>query len=230
MFKLTIIHGPSKGSVFKFEDGERTVGRAPGNDIVIVSQQISKKHCSFTIFGDEVTLRDTGSSNGTFVNGIMTKQKKLVSGDRVSIGDAIIELTKLAETNNVIPIRGMPIGGQATGGFTGGITGLGGVGAPGDTTHAAGGAATIELEPKDLKAKVKFYFEKFVLNFLYNLNEKQEWRTIVGGIFVVISVGAAVLSVYPVLERTTEKLENEARERGLLVARQIMERNSNFLY
>lgn len=244
MYKLTVINGAARGTVFRLEDGERTVGRTLGNDVVLPSPQVSKKHCVLNVQGSDVTVSDAGSSNGTFVNGVLVKQRKLMPGDRLSVGDFVLELTKAAQPStapvtldsggfgNVVPLRGVPAGGfggsgsapQAGAAAASGIPGLT-AGLEQVNAQSVAGAA-----PKNVKEKVQFYFEKFVLNFLQNLNEKYEWRVMVAGMFAVLTVGAAVLSVYPVLERTTEKLAAEARERTAFLARQLVDRNSRFLY
>ncbi len=240
MYKLTVVNGAARGTVFRLEDGVRTVGRTLGNDVVLPSPQVSKKHCVLNVQGSDVTVSDAGSSNGTFVNGVLVKSRKLMPGDRLSVGDFVLELTKVVQPStvpvildsgdfgNVVPIRGVPAGG---------LGGFGGAPQPG--TVVPGLTAGLEqvnaqsatgAAPKNIKEKVQFYFEKFVLNFLQNLNEKYEWRAMVAVMFAILTVGAAVLSVYPVLDRATEKLATEARERAAFLARQVVDRNSPFIY
>ena len=94
MFQLTVISGPSRGSVFPLLEGEATIGRQSGNAIVLNSGKISKQHCQLIADPSGVLLRDLGSSNGTFVNGILIKVKRLVPGDRVTVGVSPYDLTK----------------------------------------------------------------------------------------------------------------------------------------
>src|SRR5262245_34033534 len=44
-----------------------TVGRTPGNDLVLPSQEVSKIHAFFQSEGDRWELSDAGSRNGTWV-------------------------------------------------------------------------------------------------------------------------------------------------------------------
>jgi pSer/pThr/pTyr-binding forkhead associated (FHA) protein len=46
-----------------------TIGRGDNNTIVINSPKISRNHARIEWVGEQVTVRDLGSSNGTFVNG-----------------------------------------------------------------------------------------------------------------------------------------------------------------
>lgn len=46
-----------------------TLGRAPNNDLVIPDQRVSKFHAYFRRLGQQWTLNDANSMNGTWVNG-----------------------------------------------------------------------------------------------------------------------------------------------------------------
>lgn len=55
-----------------------TIGRSPENVVVIPDPEVSRKHASLSINGSSLSLKDLGSSNGTFVyNG---KEFERVSG------------------------------------------------------------------------------------------------------------------------------------------------------
>ena len=45
------------------------VGRSPGADVVLPTESASWNHCTVELEGDGVRLRDSGSTNGTFVDG-----------------------------------------------------------------------------------------------------------------------------------------------------------------
>lgn len=241
MFKLTVVGGPSKGSSYPLKDGETSVGRVEGNDIVLSSQRVSKRHLVLVVSNSEVTLKDAGSSNGTFVNGVLTKTKKLASGDRVSVGEFVLELTRVekAATKAVSTMRqsrqgGMPVGTvtgiEGLGGSLGTVGALnGGLAAPASASVGAAPALPVG-PPKDLKEKLKYYFEQYVINFVYNLNETYEWRTMMAAMFVALVVVASVASVYPVMDRVAEKLALEAEGRAFLLARQMVDHNSGFLF
>jgi len=76
---------------------------------------------------------------------------------------------------------------------------------------------------------LKFNFEKHVINFLYNLNERHEWRSIVLTIFGFSILFSISISVFLVVSRTEQKLQSEARGRAGLLARQIVDRNTSFI-
>ncbi len=62
------------------------IGRAENSDLVLPSLHVSRKHARIDVRDGQATLSDTGSSNGTFVNGIRSSSRTLVIGDVVRIG------------------------------------------------------------------------------------------------------------------------------------------------
>jgi hypothetical protein len=62
------------------------VGRLPDNDIVLEDKRVSRRHAEVTQQGSRWVLRDTGSTNGTAVNGKLVKEAVLKPGDAISIG------------------------------------------------------------------------------------------------------------------------------------------------
>ncbi len=64
------------------------VGREPGNDLVINEDSVSRFHAVLWAEGDEVSVHDLGSINGTHVNGQrITAPHRVRVGDRVRFGD-----------------------------------------------------------------------------------------------------------------------------------------------
>ena len=68
-----------------------TVGRNPGNDLVLADEIVSRNHALIRRDGERYFVIDQGSSNGTFLNGqpvgIATK---LNSGDDISMGETVL--------------------------------------------------------------------------------------------------------------------------------------------
>lgn len=65
-----------------------TLGRKPDNDIVLDTLVVSGRHCAFDLEGvADVWLTDLGSTNGTYVNDHMVKDRtRLADGDVIAIG------------------------------------------------------------------------------------------------------------------------------------------------
>jgi ABC transport system ATP-binding/permease protein len=70
-----------------------TIGRADGNDLVLVEGGVSRKHARIFSQGADVMIEDTGSANGTFVDGEkIAGPTKLSARAQVVIGDYEIVL------------------------------------------------------------------------------------------------------------------------------------------
>ncbi len=70
----------------KFRVGRRAcVGRAPGNDILLPSPHVSRRHAVIEKRGEQFALTDLGSRNGTRVNGQLVNSRLLRHGDRISL-------------------------------------------------------------------------------------------------------------------------------------------------
>jgi len=67
-----------------------TIGRKEGNSLVLDSDRISRTHAVIDWDGDNYTVIDTGSRNGTYVNGRRVRRQMLRNGDMISIGDCEI--------------------------------------------------------------------------------------------------------------------------------------------
>src|SRR5262245_47769741 len=87
--RLVAISGPLKGAVFQLTDTETTVGRESLNTITIGDLSLSRKHCVIVKDESELRLIDLESLNGTFVNGVPVKERVLVHGDKILLGDSV---------------------------------------------------------------------------------------------------------------------------------------------
>ena len=64
-----------------------SVGRDPGNDVVLSAPGVSRRHCSLSRDEGLVFIEDHGSRNGTFLNGGRVERRgALCSGDILEIG------------------------------------------------------------------------------------------------------------------------------------------------
>lgn len=79
-------------------DEDLTIGREDDNDIVIPEPDghyVSGYHAEVYIKGKDIYLKDTGSTNGTFVNGSRIGSKRLRAGQNVRFAD--VEFTVAEE-------------------------------------------------------------------------------------------------------------------------------------
>lgn len=69
------------------------IGRDKSNQIIVADPKVSRFHALVTFENDEAYLKDTDSSNGTFLNGKQIppqKKCKLTDGDKIKVGTTVI--------------------------------------------------------------------------------------------------------------------------------------------
>lgn len=78
-----------RGARLTLADATR-LGRAEDNDIILRDRFVSAHHAEVVSMGDGFVLRDLGSTNGTFCNGVrVTGEVALREGDRIGIGTSV---------------------------------------------------------------------------------------------------------------------------------------------
>ena len=91
-FVLAIAAGAGRGRRFRFDGGEIAIGRAPGNDLLLVDAGVSRSHARIHEQGGAYLLVDERSANGTALNGAPVRQAEpLRPGDRIGIGSLVLE-------------------------------------------------------------------------------------------------------------------------------------------
>jgi len=75
-----------------------SVGRVPGQDVVLDDPEVSRAHALFAIEGDGYVVADQRTANGTFVNGVRIATHALRPGDEVQLGQTVIRFRQEAES------------------------------------------------------------------------------------------------------------------------------------
>jgi len=87
--RLTFLNGLLAGRSFLLHQDVTTIGRTTGNDVLILDGTVSRNHARLIFHNGQWSIEDSGSSNGTQVNGQKVKRPRaLRSGDQIRIGDA----------------------------------------------------------------------------------------------------------------------------------------------
>lgn len=103
-FVLVMRRGPQPDQRVPLNHDVITLGRAPGNDIVVPNEEVSRYHARLTRQGDQWVLQDLESRNGTFVNGQrITAPVVLAAGSQVTLGPDVlfaVELHSISEAHS----------------------------------------------------------------------------------------------------------------------------------
>ncbi|HEY1655213.1 MAG TPA: FhaA domain-containing protein [Candidatus Tumulicola sp.] len=90
-FHLRMIKGVSALGVYLIE-GTARIGRGDENEVVLADPSVSRSHALLDARGVEATVRDLGSTNGTFVNGRRVEVQGLRAGDELMFGNTRMRL------------------------------------------------------------------------------------------------------------------------------------------
>jgi hypothetical protein len=83
---LVFNRGPELGRAHLLEKELTTAGRTPEADLFLDDVTVSRRHAEVSHKDWAYLIRDSGSLNGTYVNGVRVTEQELVSGDEVQIG------------------------------------------------------------------------------------------------------------------------------------------------
>lgn len=83
---LVVTRGPNSGSKYEVDQPVTTVGRHPDSDIFLDDVTVSRRHVELTRSGDQFTVRDVGSLNGTYLNRERIEQAPLSNSDELQVG------------------------------------------------------------------------------------------------------------------------------------------------
>ncbi len=91
---LNVVAGPQTGRAFSFEQHDTfMIGRSEDAQFCLPQDRFfSRHHCILEIAPPQAFLRDLGSTNGTFVNGMRVETAYLKSGDRIQGGETVLEV------------------------------------------------------------------------------------------------------------------------------------------
>lgn len=85
-YALVVERGPRTGMTYLLPPGNTTVGRHPESDIFLNDVTVSRHHCRFKVTDDSLSVEDSGSTNGTYVNEKRIDSSVLSPGDEVMVG------------------------------------------------------------------------------------------------------------------------------------------------
>ena len=95
---FTILKGNDIGTRFDW-DGKSLAVIGRGTDCVlrVNDKEVSRHHASFQIENGELIVTDLGSLNGTYVNAQRVKQFALQAGDRIQVGQTLLNYTETGD-------------------------------------------------------------------------------------------------------------------------------------
>jgi DNA-binding NtrC family response regulator len=98
-----VIKGPDRGEQVQLTNKPVTFGSAPACDLVLTDKTVSRRHAMALLEGNEVLVRDLGSTNGSFIQGSRFKEITVGFGAEIKLGRTVIKF--LPEEEVVEPVE-----------------------------------------------------------------------------------------------------------------------------
>lgn len=252
MWVIRILNGKQSGQALPLRDGKHIVGRSSQSDIQLDSPEVSKQHAELIVSQGMVSVRDLGSSNGTFVNGIQVRQQKLKAEDKVSFHDIILELVEAptslivhprhsrsvhTHTQQVAQAYGNvaydstfdPLAQQQTYNESDPHTAFNQASVPlgqlNDAPQEGHSQKQMATGIQGILAAAQNYMDKVVLPGVYKLTEWMELKWVMllfTGVFVIL---VTILSTLPLVRILKSSIERESQRRALTIARTLAKVN-----
>lgn len=86
---LVLVRDDGRQQDVPLKKATQVIGRATDCGLRVPSSSVSRHHCEVLVGDSKASVRDLGSSNGTFVNRKKVSMVDLAAGDLISIGEFV---------------------------------------------------------------------------------------------------------------------------------------------
>jgi len=90
---------------FPLKPGKTIIGRKEDCDLRIPLAEISRKHAMIMVDEKSVTIRDMGSSNGTYINNQKISEQEISAGDHIVIGPVVLTAQIDGQPADIKPVH-----------------------------------------------------------------------------------------------------------------------------
>jgi len=90
---------------FPLKPGKIVLGRTKNCDLRVPLSSVSRQHCELVVDDDSISLRDLGSSNGTFHNNNRVQEATLQAGDEILVGPVVFTVVVDGQPEDIEPVR-----------------------------------------------------------------------------------------------------------------------------
>ena len=91
---LVLLENERPARTFRLRGGVTTIGRLPECEVQLSDPGTSRRHAQIRHQDGAWLLADLGSTNGTLVNGAAVQSHVLQEGDRITIGNSVLEFRR----------------------------------------------------------------------------------------------------------------------------------------
>lgn len=87
---ILFLTGPLVGKMHMLAQGKTSIGRSRDAVLTVNDNRISRLHVEIELNGNQVFVRDLGSTNGTYVNGKRVSELGLEDGDKIQVSSTTV--------------------------------------------------------------------------------------------------------------------------------------------
>jgi len=204
VFRLLCISGDDQGKSYLLKAGENILGRK-NSDIIIDALGVSKQHAKIVIQEDKAHIIDLNSKNGTFINGIMVRDKKLKPGDKIGIYNNVYQFEVLNMASGVDSI------------------GIHGVKIDEDIEFQS----KEKYKPSGLLASFNSFLDVSIMPFFESMTKKYPSFFIISITLIMLTSAVTILVTYPIIAFDQYVLEQESSLRGIYLANLLSSDNKD---
>jgi two-component system, NtrC family, response regulator GlrR len=102
-FSLIVLEGPNAGQSWMSSLDRCSIGSMAANDLVLGDDAVSRFHCEILMSRAGPRIRDLGSRNGTFVDGLRVQDAFPRDGSVIRIGRSAV-LMRMVAQHNALPV------------------------------------------------------------------------------------------------------------------------------
>ncbi len=107
--RLVFKSGPRCAETFDLRGAGRfVVGRSPDVDVPVDHPSVSRRHCELFVEGDQVQVKDLGSTHGTHVDGERVERVRLAHGSTLRLGSIEILVELDDDASSAFATRPLP--------------------------------------------------------------------------------------------------------------------------
>ncbi len=101
--EVIVVSGPSRGVRFQLSLDSMRIGRDPTCEIHLDDEAASRAHSEILRRNGKYFLRDLKSTNGTYCNDVRISDIELNAGDRISVGDSVMQVELPVASGGIPP-------------------------------------------------------------------------------------------------------------------------------
>jgi hypothetical protein len=108
-WRLVAVHRDVRPAQVSLIGPSWTIGRSRESSIIVAREAVSRQHALIVREGEEFRLRDVGSRNGTYINGVrLDGPELLVHRDLIGLGEPEPSLRFVDDRASANPVPGTP--------------------------------------------------------------------------------------------------------------------------